>query len=154
LDYRQQLHYLTLLLPTTGATAQQTRKRNANVNVYKTANTYVAAYHYLQCAADSMPVPTSTAEVAAIVSWYYGKAQTGQPVTLRVSRPKFHSTATFVCPVAPTPVRPAAVAQERAPRQRGSKAPLEIAILQSKLNKVRTAISTVQLLQLFHIRKQ
>jgi hypothetical protein len=83
-----------------------------------------------------MPVPTSTAEVAAIVRWYYAKAKAGQPVTLRVSRPKFHSTATFVCPVAPAPIRPAAVAQERAAPQ-GRKAPLEIAILQSKLNKVR-----------------
>jgi hypothetical protein len=125
---------LTLLLQYTGVPAQQAAKKNANVNVYKTANSYVAAYHYLQCAADSMPVPTSTAEVAAIVSWYYAKAKAGQPVTLRVSRPKFHSTATFVCPVAPAPVRPAAVAQERAPA--GGKAPLEIAILQSKLNKV------------------
>jgi hypothetical protein len=85
-----------------------------------------------------MPVPTSTAEVAAIVSYYYAKTQTGQPATLRVSRPKFHSTATFVCPVAPAPIRPAAVAQERAPRARGGKAPLEIAILQSKLNKLRS----------------
>ncbi|WIA38074.1 hypothetical protein OEZ86_001443 [Tetradesmus obliquus] len=125
---------LALFAVVTGAAAQQTAKKATNANVYKTANSYVAAYHYLQCAADSMPVPASTAEVAAIVSWYYAKARAGQRVTLRVSRPKFHSTATFVCPVAPAPIRPAAVAQERAPQ--GGKAPLEIAILQSKLNKV------------------
>lgn len=87
-----------------------------------------------------MPVPTSTAEVAAIVSRYYAQAQAGQPVTLRVSRPKFHSTATFVCPVAPAPIRPASVALERASKKApAQKAPLEVAILQSKLNKVRSS---------------
>eukprot|EP00882_Tetradesmus_deserticola_P001995 GHRQ01002140.1.p1 GENE.GHRQ01002140.1~~GHRQ01002140.1.p1 ORF type:complete len:593 (+),score=177.48 GHRQ01002140.1:42-1820(+) len=127
---------LMAAITASGATPQQSPKKTAKADVYKTPHSYIAAYHYLQCTADSMPVPTSTKEVAAIVGQYYAKAQAGQPVTLRVSRPKFHSTATFVCPVAPTTLRSAAVAQERAPWPRAEKAPLEVAILQSKLNKV------------------
>jgi hypothetical protein len=64
------------------------------------------------------------------VSYYYKKAAAGQQVTVRASRPKFHSTATFVCPVAPAAVKPAAVSQEQASQ------PLEIAILHNKLNQV------------------
>jgi hypothetical protein len=105
----------------------------ANIDVYQTTSSYVAAYHYLQCGADSMPMPTTTAEVAAVVSYYYTKAAAGQPVTLRASRPKFHSTATFVCPTAPPQTKPAAVSQEQAPR---TAKPLEVAILHNKLNKV------------------
>jgi hypothetical protein len=106
---------------------------NMYIDVYQTSSSYVAAYHYLQCSADSMPMPTTTAEVASIVSYYYSKAAAGQPVTLRASRPKFHITATFVCPTALPQTKPAAVSQEQAPR---TVKPLEVAILHIKLNKV------------------
>ncbi|WIA09638.1 hypothetical protein OEZ85_009026 [Tetradesmus obliquus] len=122
--------------------------QNFEIDVYKTPSSYVAAYHYLQCGADSLPVPASTAEVASIISYYYAKASAGQQITVRASRPKFHSTATFVCPVAPSPVRPAAVSQEQAARTAvASSKPLEVAILHNKLNTVLatdTAKSTMR----------
>jgi hypothetical protein len=88
-----------------------------------------------------MPIPTNTAEVASIVSYYYTKAAAGQPVTLRASRPKFHSTATFVCPTAPPQTKPAAVSQEQAPR---TVKPLEVAILHNKFNKVGATVQAAE----------
>jgi hypothetical protein len=127
-----------------GAANQQTI-----TDVYQTSNSYVAAYHYLQCGADALPVPTTTAEVATIIAGYYAKAAAGQQVTVRASRPKFHSTATFVCPTAPaaaTGSKAAAVSQEAS--KAAASGPLEVAILHNKLNKVCVVTSRLCALQL------
>lgn len=73
---------------------------------------------------------------------YYQMAQAGTPVTVRTSRPKFHSTATFVCPAsAAVPAgakgAAAAVTTEAGKRAAGAKAAVtEVGVLQGKLAKV------------------
>lgn len=101
-------------------------------NVYLTPAGYTAAYHYLTCATSAQETPADTAAVAAVVARYYKQAVAGAPVTLRTSRPRFHSTATFVCPV---PDAPVAATATRVATEAGRRA-LEVGLLQNKLNKV------------------
>lgn len=109
-------------------------KPKEQAEIYETKDSYTAAYHYITCDAASIVTPTSTAEVAAIVKQAYKKTQSGRPVTLRVSRPKFHSSATFVCPVSPGYGPTAKISQESG--KKVELTPETIGVLQSKLNKV------------------
>jgi hypothetical protein len=63
----------------------------------------------------------------------YNKAQQGMPVTIRMSRPKFHSSATFVCPISPLSTAPAAAVNVEA----GPKQPITVGLLHHKMKKVR-----------------
>jgi len=94
----------------------------------------------IQCFADDMIVPSSTQEVATAVSFYYNKTRHGQPVTLRVSRPMFHSSQNFPCPN--SPLKPPAISQnippaERRPTEKTSTAmPMSVGVMSTKLNKI------------------
>eukprot|EP00775_Hariotina_reticulata_P007191 gene7191-7405_t len=109
-------------------------------NVWQTRNFFIGAYHYVQCFANDLIIPSSTQEVASAVSFYYNKTRHGQPVTLRVSRPMFHSSQNFPCPN--SPLKPPAISQnippaERRPTEKISTAmPLSVGVMQTKLNKI------------------
>lgn len=60
--------------------------------------------------------------------------QAGTPVTLRTSRPMFHSSATFPCPIPATAVASSRVVTEKG--QQAAQAPVTVGLLQHKLNKV------------------
>jgi FAD/FMN-containing dehydrogenase len=73
--------------------------------------------------------PATTAEVAASIAYYHEKSLRGVPVTLRASRPFFHSSTKFACPS-----RPGGSAE---PSDDGSAVqPVSVAVLQTRLNKV------------------
>lgn len=97
-------------------------------NIYLTKNYYIGAYHYIQCWGQSLVIPSSTAEVANAISYYYNKTRAKIPVTLRASRPKFHSSANFPCPNSPLVIAgqvPADIAR-----------PISVGLLHQKMNKV------------------
>eukprot|EP00878_Enallax_costatus_P000622 GHUV01000724.1.p1 GENE.GHUV01000724.1~~GHUV01000724.1.p1 ORF type:complete len:626 (+),score=75.62 GHUV01000724.1:267-2144(+) len=104
-------------------------------NIYQTRNYYIGAYHYIQCFGDALVVPETTKQVSQAVTFYYGKAKAGQAVTIRASRPKFHSSADFVCPTSPLQVAPKlrVTTEEAAFRTR---TPVTVGLLQTKLNRV------------------
>lgn len=60
--------------------------------------------------------------------------QAGTPVTLRTSRPMFHSSQTFPCPDPPAARVSSRVTTEKG--QQGQQAPATVGLLQHKLNKV------------------
>jgi len=100
--------------------------------------TYQAAYHYLRCSASAIVVPENTAQLVGVIKEYYAKAKSGVPVTIRSSRPSFHSSATFPCP-GPAQKSPAvtpAVTTEAGPRKATGAAPITVAVHHQKLNKV------------------
>jgi FAD/FMN-containing dehydrogenase len=93
---------------------------------------YTAAYQSLSCSPGVQETPVTTQEVSDIITKLYATAQAGTPVTLRVSRPHFHSTASFVCPIGR-----AGSLNASQPNVTGSTAAAtEVGILQTKLNKV------------------
>lgn len=98
-------------------------------NVYQTRNYYIAAYHYVQCWANSLVIARDTKEVAQAVAHYHKRAKEGVPVTLRASRPMFHSSSKFPCPNSPL-LAPGAKATP------AGKVPLAVGVLQHKLTKV------------------
>lgn len=108
--------------------------------MYQTKDSYTAAYHYLTCATTAQATPTSTKEVAALVAKQYQSARSGAPVTLRTSRPRFHSTASFVCPTSTaaavkgssTPAVTTEAGQKAAQAGSGQ----QVGILQTQMNKV------------------
>eukprot|EP00879_Flechtneria_rotunda_P022398 GHRR01023635.1.p1 GENE.GHRR01023635.1~~GHRR01023635.1.p1 ORF type:complete len:178 (-),score=21.11 GHRR01023635.1:283-816(-) len=100
-------------------------------NIYQTKNYYIAAYHYIQCWANALIVPSTTKEVADAISFYYKKSMDGTPVTLRASRPKFHSSSHFPCPNSPAKNDSTDTKVEA-----GTKSSISVGLLQSKLNKV------------------
>lgn len=51
------------------------------------STSYTAVYQFLTCSPGTVEEPASTQEVAAVVAVLYRQAQTGAPVTLRVSPP-------------------------------------------------------------------
>lgn len=59
--------------------------------------------------------------------------QAGTPVTLRTSRPMFHSSATFPCPIPATAAASSRVVTEKG--QQAAQAPVTVGLLQHKLNK-------------------
>ncbi|KAF8060339.1 GULLO1 [Scenedesmus sp. PABB004] len=97
-------------------------------NVYLTQNYYVGAYHYVSCWGSALLVPSDTAQAAAAVGHYYNLTRSGRPVTLRASRPRFHSSAHFVCPN--SPLRRGGALPSGAPE------PLSAALLTTRLNRV------------------
>lgn len=99
---------------------------------------YTAAYQFLTCSPGAVEEPASTQEVAAVVAGLYRQAQSGAPVTLRVSRPHFHSTASFVCPVGTASGNAfSSTGAGNASRSSSSSSAVgEVGLLQTKLNKV------------------
>lgn len=96
------------------------------------ANTsYPAAYQFLSCSLGDVEQPANTQEVADLVARLYRRAQAGTHVTLRVSRPHFHSTASFVCPISYEGSLNSSMPNvtSRAPT-------MEVGLLQTKLNTV------------------
>eukprot|EP00878_Enallax_costatus_P001016 GHUV01001150.1.p1 GENE.GHUV01001150.1~~GHUV01001150.1.p1 ORF type:complete len:631 (+),score=62.78 GHUV01001150.1:321-2213(+) len=102
-------------------------------NIYQTRNYYIGAYHYIQCYGTSLVIPENTSQVTQAVAYYYSKAKAGQPVTMRTSRPRFHSSADFVCPISPAQ---SAAGGKSVTTEKGAKTPITVGILQTKLNKV------------------
>lgn len=71
-----------------------------------------------------------------MVASLYRQAQAGVPVTLRVSRPHFHSTASFVCPVGTASGNASSSTAAGNASNSSSSAAGEVGLLQTKLNKV------------------
>ncbi|WIA23842.1 hypothetical protein OEZ85_013501 [Tetradesmus obliquus] len=116
-----------------GAAARDPNPRNPfkdamTRNIYLTQNYYIGAYHYIQCWGSALVIPSSTAEAANAIAFYYNKTKAGQPVTLRASRPKFHTSSHFVCPNTPLKVGGQIPADMRQP--------LQVGLLNHKLSKV------------------
>lgn len=109
-------------------------------NVYQTKNYIIGSYHYVQCYSSDFLLPSSTAEVAQALAHYYKMSQAGTPVTLRTSRPMFHSSATFPCPVPAAAAVSSRVVTEKG--QQAAQAPVTVGLLQHKLNKVLAADKT------------
>lgn len=109
-------------------------------NVYLTKNYFIGAYHYVQCFGSELVVPANTAETADAIAYWYKRAQAGAAVTLRVSRPMFHSSSSFPCPSTPAAAAAAAAAggsrvtTEAGAKQQGM--PVSVGLLQHKLSKV------------------
>lgn len=127
--------------PAAAAPAPAPTAAKRAVDVYQTKDSYIAAYHYLTCPTSAQAEPASTQELAGTVAKFHQTARAGAPVTLRTSRPKFHSTATFVCPtstVLPLTAKgassPAVTTEAGSSKAKG--APAEVGVLQSKMNKV------------------
>lgn len=82
---------------------------------------------------NALVVPQNTQQVSSAVAFYYNKTKVGQPVTMRTSRPRFHSSSHFVCPNTPLKIN------GHLPQD--IKTPISVGIMQEKLNKVSAVVS-------------
>jgi FAD/FMN-containing dehydrogenase len=124
---------LLLLSGSVAASRHDIYGRSRQMTSTVTSN-YTAAYQSLSCSPGVQETPATTQEVADIITKLYATAQAGTPVTLRVSRPNFHSTASFVCPIASVGSLNASQANTTGPAS--TAAATEVGMLQTKLNKV------------------